>query len=186
MPFAAMFLGAVFVMAIFGAGCAGVDSSGGALGRGERADEPGSTRASRERAHESPRPGSAQEPAPVGPAPDEPAPPAAAPDEPAPELPVLTVHAVEASEGGDGRGATVPATNPVAFDLDATRFPPRALDPQLIVGQRRYVHYTYPSVGVLRFVAADVGELREGVVVAVEFAGDPDSRVVVSPALELP
>jgi len=110
------------------------------------------------------------------------APPAA----PRPERALLTVHPIEASEGGDGAGATVSATQPIAFDLDARRFPPRAADPVLHVGAQRFVHYVHPSPGVLRFVAADRGSLEPGVRVFVQFGDDASSRTVVAEALELP
>lgn len=103
-----------------------------------------------------------------------------------PPRPLFTAHPIDATEGEDGRGAVIPATRAIAFDLDARRFPPRARDPVLRVGELAFTRYTHPSPGVLRFVAADPGALPVGAPVSVEYEGEPDARVVVQSALVLP
>lgn len=163
--------GVVLGSLLLAMGCAGADPPA-ASPAAQRADEPGSTRASRElvtareeaRAIEAPRPPAAP---------------------PAPR-PLLDVHPIDADEGEDGRGATVAATRAIAFDLDAARFPARARDPELHVGELVLRHYTYPSPGLLRFVAADAATLPVGAPVWVEHRGEPDHRVPVADALVLP
>lgn len=144
-------------------------------GVAEREDEPGSTRASREVAGE----GSAIETATDHSA-------ASGPGALAVERPLLTITRSDASRGEDGRGASVPATDPIAFDVDARRFPPRAIDPVLFVGALRFTRYEHPSPGVLRFVAADRARLERGAEIAVQYGDDASTRVIVSPSLALP
>lgn len=158
------------------AACGGSEPPPGSsseLTEGERPDEPGSTRASREAAREvvPTRSDRVEGEAPVPPA--------------TTDRPLVVAHPIDADEGEDGRGATIAATRPVAIDLDARRFPPRALDPVLNVGELRFVHYTHPQPGVLRFVVADRALLPEGAEVAVQYGDDAASRVVVAPALEV-
>jgi len=154
-------------------GCAGADDPPGTAAPGDGPGTPsGPTRASREAAAR----GRAESPvAPSSAA----APPAAA-------RPLFVARPVDVQRGEDGRGATVPATRPVALDVDATRFPARALDPVLLVGALRFADYTYPRPGVLRFVAADASALPDGVEVAIQYGDDPSTRQVVAPALDLP
>ena len=90
---------------------------------------------------------------------------------------------VTAPRGEDGTGRVITATNPVALDVTAERFPARALDPVLHVGAVRFVHYTFPERGVMRFVAADMGVLIPGTEVALQWG---DERVVLSASLEVP
>ena len=158
-------------------GCAGAEPAPGATSAAQtRDDEPSATRASRELVAVDRE--EATIAAPVAPT----APPAT----PGAERPLFTVQPIEAGEGGDGLGTLVPATRPVAFDIDARRFPVRALDPVLHVGELVFRHYVYPRPGVLRYVAADAAALPEGARVYVEYEGEPASRVVVSEALDLP
>lgn len=126
-------------------------------------DEPGATRGSREAAH-------ADEVAPSAPA-----------GEARALFTVVRLGAVEAAE--DGLGATIAASDAVAIDLDARRFPPRALDPVLEVGRDlRFRHYTHPAPGVLRFVVADGAVLERGEELAVQYGDDARSRVVLEAA----
>jgi hypothetical protein len=138
----------------------------------EPGDEPGSTRASREEARAASAPIAATRPEVIVPA--------------SSPTPLLSIARSDAERGEDGRGAIVPAARPVAFDLDARRFPPRAMDPVLHVGELRFVHYEHPRPGVLRFVAADAAALPEGAEVAVQYGSYADTRTVVAAALALP
>ncbi|MCB9594283.1 MAG: hypothetical protein H6719_16235 [Sandaracinaceae bacterium] len=158
-------------------GCAGVDpGSGGASSaqalEAPREDQAGSTRASRELATAEVRTATAVAPAPVAAA-------------PAPR-PLFAAHPIDATEAEDGHGALVPAAHAIAFDLDGRRFPVRARDPVLHVGELTFHRYAYPSPGLLRFVAADAAALPIGAPVFVQYDDDEASRVVVADALELP
>jgi len=148
-------------------GCAGQDPASGnttsAQARDEgRDDEHDTTRASRE----------AAEPAPTEPVTDPQA------------TPRLALVPVDVPEAEDGHGATVAAQDALAFDLDATQLPPRALDPVLLVGQLRFTSYTHPRVGTLRFVVADRAALTPGARVAVQYGDEPP--VVVTESLVVP
>lgn len=166
-------LALVLLLLLSTTACGGSEPPGhssGELVEGERPDEPGSTRASREAALAS--------------ADDD----RVAPSVPVPGAlgrPLVRAHAVEAEEGEDGRGDLIPATHAIAIDLDARRFPPRALDPVLHVGELRFTRYSHPRPGVLRFVVADRALLPEGAEVAVQYGEDASSRVVVAGALEV-
>lgn len=116
---------------------------------------------------------------------DPPAPPAQ-PAPPALVQAVVTGYRIvpsDAERGDDGRGRLVPATDAVAIEVEAARWPARALDPVLHVGQLRLRHYDHPSPTTLRFVVADVGVLPEGAQVAVQYGDDAASRVVVTDSL---
>lgn len=161
--------------------CGGRDTTSAsradALETHEPGDEPGSTRASREEARASGDPTrSAGSTAPATPT--------LAP--PPPHRPLLSIHAIDAAEGEDGSGATIPATRPLAFDLDARQVPPRALDPVLHVGAQRFVHYVHPEPGVMRFVVADRALLSEGAPVFVQYGDEASTRLDLAAALELP
>jgi hypothetical protein len=92
----------------------------------------------------------------------------------------------EATEGEDGRGATVPAVRPVALEVYADSWPGRALDPVLEVGDLVFRRYRHPDVGVLRFVAADADALPAGAPVFVRYEDDASTRVRATPALAVP
>ncbi|MBX3268701.1 MAG: hypothetical protein KF729_00485 [Sandaracinaceae bacterium] len=165
---AALAAGALFATL----GCAGPDdpSPSRATVVDARREGAGTTRASRELAVAAEARG-------------ELAPPRVAPVAP---RPLVTVRRIEASEGEDGRGALVAAVDAVAIELDAERFEPRARDPILVVGELSFTRYTHPSPGVLRFVAADAGALPRGVPLYLSWSGEPDHRVSIADALELP
>ena len=91
-----------------------------------------------------------------------------------------------AARGEDGAGRMVAATDPVALDVTAERFGARALDPVLHVGSLRFVHYTFPSKGVMRFVAADAGLLAAGSEVWLQWGDDVRTKVVLTRSLEVP
>ncbi len=98
----------------------------------------------------------------------------------------LDVVPLDAPEGEDGRGAMVPATDAVALDVVAPDgFPGRALDPVLYVGQLRFTRYSHPTPDRMRFVVADRAVLPEGAEVALQWGDDRESRVVVTPSLEV-
>lgn len=161
------------------ASCGGSEPPGAWSGSLERApepgDEPGSTRASREGTPSVAAPSDTTSP--LGPPPT-----TAVPD----ARPLFVAREIDAAEGEDGHGATIPADRPIALELDARRFPPRALDPVLLVGALRFVHYDHPAPGRMRFVAASRAILPEGVAVAVQYGDDASTRTIVSDSLALP
>jgi hypothetical protein len=150
------------------AACGGAETPADPQGLTESADEAGSTRASRERAELALSDRVAPQPQPAVVAPRR----------------LVTVAPTDAAEGEDGRGNLVPATRAVAVDLDARRFPPRALDPALHVGQLRFTRYRHPGPYVLRFVVADAALLAPGAQAFVQYGDDAASRVAL-PALEV-
>lgn len=160
--------------------CAGSDapapSSTEAIVTHEPGDEPGSTRASREAARADDHPAAPAITAPSSPV---------IPTTPI-VRPLLSITAIDAREGEDGSGATIAATRPLALDLDARRVPPRALDPVLHVGALRFTRYAHPQPGVMRFVVADRALLPEGAEVFVQYGDETSTRLVLTPALELP
>ena len=93
---------------------------------------------------------------------------------------------IAAGRGEDGRGRVVAATDPVALDVTAERFGARALDPVLHVGSLRFVHYAFPSKGVMRFVSADAAQLAPGSEVWLQWGDDVRTRVVLTRSLEVP
>lgn len=140
----------------------------------EPGDEPGSTRASREGTPPIAAAGDTSALAPSSAS--------ALPD----ARPLFIARAIDAPEGEDGHGATIPADRPIALELDAHRFPPRALDPVLLVGSLRFVHYDHPAPGRVRFVVASRALLPEGATVAVQYGDDASTRTIVSESLALP
>ena len=100
------------------------------------------------------------------------------------ESPTMRLSILAPGPAEDGSGRTVQSPRPVAIDLDAHAFPPRALDPVLSIGQLRLRHYQHPEPGVLRFVLSDAALLTEGAAVSVEYEGDAQSRVVLTDALD--
>lgn len=136
-------------------------------------DEPGSTRASREAARE----GDARGAGAVAPG--------TTSSVAAAARPLLVTRPIDVARGEDGHGATVAAGHAIAFDLDARRFPARAMDPILSVGDLRFVHYAYTDDGALRYVVADRALLTEGAEVSVQYGEDASTRLVVSPSLSL-
>jgi hypothetical protein len=101
--------------------------------------------------------------------------------------PSLTLSRLEGTvDAEDGAGHVAPSDRAIAVDLDASRFPPRALDPVLHIGSLRFTHYGHPRIGVLRFVVAGAELLVPGSEVSVAYPGDETRTVVVSPALVVP
>ena len=96
----------------------------------------------------------------------------------------MTMSVLPAGEAENDRGERVQSPRPIAIDLDAHRFPPRALDPVLVIGQRRFRHYRHPRPGVLRFVIADVSLLEAGA--RVEIAYEGEESVLITDALSIP
>lgn len=159
----------MFLLVLLSTGCAGLDSTGTSTERGESGeDEVGATRASRESVAAEVPPSSTAAPAPAS------------------SRPPFVARVVDATHGENGRGEVVPAASPIAFDLDAGPWPVRAMDPVLLIGELRFRHYTYPSPGLLRFIAADRATLPEGAEVAMQWGDDASSRRVVASALALP
>ena len=110
---------------------------------------------------------------------------------PAPEdvevnpTPLLALRQLGAARAEDGRGGQVSSARAIAFDVDADRFPPRALDPILFVGELAFHHYEYPEPGVLRFVT-DGSALPQGALVAIGYdAQSEEGRVILHSALDL-
>jgi len=77
----------------------------------------------------------------------------------------------------DGAGGQGPASRAIAIDLDARRFPARALDPVLHVGTLVLRRYEHPRVGVLRFVLAENATPPDGTAMFVQYGDDAGSRV---------
>jgi hypothetical protein len=147
------------------------DGARASLEEGERDDEAGTTRASREGASAAGGAGTT------------------AIDPPAAEAPrpsMMLFRLTEPTEAEDGAGHTATSERAVAIDLDASRFPPRALDPVLTVGTLRFVHYRHPRIGTLRFVAASHELLVDGAEVSIQYGDDASSRVVLTDALVVP
>ncbi|MDQ3034968.1 MAG: hypothetical protein M3Y87_21345 [Myxococcota bacterium] len=169
------------LLSVSSGACAGRDappaSRTEAIAMHEPGDEPGSTRASREAARAPGDPSAASDTT----APSSPVIPTAPT-----ARPLLSISAIAASEGEDGAGNTVAATRPLALDLDARQVPPRALDPVLHVGALRFVRYAHPQPGLMRFVVADRALLTEGDEVFVQYGDETSTRLVLTPALELP
>ncbi len=97
--------------------------------------------------------------------------------------PLVALRALGDGDAEDGAGHLVHGARCVAVDLDARAFPPRALDPVLLVGALRFVHYTHPSVGVLRFTLDDARRLPLGAAVSVQYGEDTRGRRVLFQAL---
>ena len=159
-------LGVVFTCLI-ALGC-----GGGARGSGTSPDTVGATRASREASASTvdPTVTAAAEEASLG-------------DE-SPRLVLRPIDDVDEAE--DGHGATVPAVQAVAFDLDARLVPVASRDPVLHVGGLVLSRYDHPRPGILRFILADRGAVTEGSVVTVQYGDDASTRVIVIPFLDLP
>lgn len=79
----------------------------------------------------------------------------------------VRVVPIDAREGEDGQGNTIPATHPVAIDLEtAAGWPAGARATTLTIGTLRFYTPGYPSLTTLRFIAADGRALpRDGEVV---------------------
>lgn len=84
----------------------------------------------------------------------------------------------------DGSGGVVQAPRAaLAIDVTATRWPVRALDPVLHVGQIRLRRYRHVSPFVLRFVIADGASLPRDAPAFVQYGDDVGSRIDVAQAL---
>lgn len=124
----------------------------------------------------------------AGPAAPVPAPGSDEPAPPALRRPVVLgvrVVPVEAQQAEDGRGGMVAARDAVAIDVTAERWPVRALDPALHVGQLVLRHYRHVSPRVLRFVLADRSALPRGAPACVMYGDDEGSRVWIAASLEV-
>lgn len=97
----------------------------------------------------------------------------------------VEVVRLAARRAEDGRGAMIDAAAPVAIDLTAERWPGRALDPVLTIGELRLRRYSFPARHVIRFVLADASLVPANAEVAIQYGDDVSSRVVVTEALEL-
>lgn len=180
MPRCAIALATLVLLSSCGAGEGGARA---ALEEVEREDEAGTSRPEREAARAVPAPREALAPAaPPGPGSSEPG--AAVPAPPPAALALSRLDGPTDAE--DGAGGVAPSARAVALDLDALRVPTRALDPVLVVGSRRFVHYHHPRVGTLRFVAAGPELLEEGAAVYVQFGDDAADRIPLTDALHVP
>ena len=97
--------------------------------------------------------------------------------------PLVALRALGDGDAEDGAGHLVHGARCVAVDLDARAFPPRALDPVLLVGALRFVHYTHPSGGVLRCTLDAARRLPLGAAVSVQYGEDTRGRRVLFQAL---
>lgn len=96
----------------------------------------------------------------------------------------LKLVAVSVAEAENGREVLVPATDPRGLELSGY-FPGRALDPVLHVGDLHFHRYRYTDTGRLMFVVADVGLLKAGAEVYVQYGDNPHSRIDITASLEL-
>ena len=62
---------------------------------------------------------------------------------------------VDVNEAEDGYGGRIQTLNPIAVEVEATRWPGRALDPVLVIGERQFYHYSHPGPGRIRYILAD-------------------------------
>lgn len=94
-----------------------------------------------------------------------------------------SIQALEPRELPDGLGGRVLATQPIALSLGGG-WGGRALDPVLVVGQRRFTEYDFPAPGVLRYTLPDRALLGQGPIL-VRWAPDDqvDLGAVVQEAL---
>ena len=61
----------------------------------------------------------------------------------------------DAAEAEDGRGARIPADQPIALEIRAEGWRGRALDPVLHVDERHFHHYSHPGPGLIRYELAN-------------------------------
>ena len=95
----------------------------------------------------------------------------------------ITITRIDSGEAEDGAGNVNHVEQRIAVDLDAHTFPPRARDPVLQIGRLRFVHYSHPHPGVLRFTLDDRSRLPLGAEVSVQYGSDVASRRVVLQAI---
>lgn len=109
--------------------------------------------------------------------------PVARPAAPADDVRVR-VSRVAATEGEDGHGNTVRATNPVAIDFErATGWQAGALTTSLHIGALSFYSMGYPEATTMRFIAADGAALPAQGEVSLQYGPDPARRRVIAPAL---
>jgi len=96
-------------------------------------------------------------------------------------LEVATVS-LPAQAAEDGRGNRLEATAPVALDITAERWPGRALDPVLHIGDRTFHEYRFPAPGVMRFVLTEGAFLVDpNHTIFLQYGDDEGSRVEIQP-----
>lgn len=100
------------------------------------------------------------------------------PEAPRPLVRLTVLRDVLAEDGSGGQAVASRAT---AIDLDARRFPARALDPVVHLGTQILRRYEHPRVGVLRFVIADSAAPVDGTPMFAQYEGDDASRVALGP-----
>lgn len=98
---------------------------------------------------------------------------------PEPARPLVRLTALRDVLAEDGTGGQAPASRAIAIDLDARRFPARALDPVVHLGTQVLRRYEHPRVGVLRFVLADSAAPADGTPMFAQYEGDDASRVAL-------
>lgn len=94
-------------------------------------------------------------------------------------MPPLSLVRLENTDAENGTGEQHPAALAIAFELDARRFPPRASDPVLHVGQLALHRYTHPRIGVLRFVLDEDVLPPDGAEVFAQYGEDRETRVAL-------
>ncbi len=93
--------------------------------------------------------------------------------------PLVTLTTLLDLEAEDGAGGLARVRRATGIDLDARRFPVRALDPVLELGALRLRHYSYPAPGVLRYVLSDDALPPDGTPMFVQYGQDADSRTAL-------
>jgi hypothetical protein len=92
---------------------------------------------------------------------------------------------IEVDTAEDGLGTEIPATAPIAVEIEAERWGGRALDPVLLVDDRAFHHYSHPGPGLIRFILANEDWLDQATEMAIRYV-DPDGRGDEPIALPLP
>jgi hypothetical protein len=92
---------------------------------------------------------------------------------------------VEVGSAEDGLGKEIPATAPIAVEIEAERWGGRALDPVLLVDDRAFHHYSHPGPGLIRYVLADEAWLDQASEMAIRYQ-DPEGRGDEAIPLALP
>ncbi len=105
-----------------------------------------------------------------------------------PTAPVtVNVVRISASDGEDGAGNTVPATDPVAIDLvTPDGWSAGAMTRTLYVGNLHFHSGGNPSITTLRFIVARASLLPAHGEVAVQYSSDPGQRRVLAASLPVP
>jgi len=109
------------------------------------------------------------------------------PASPEPEKAVENVRIVRIGPAlaEDGLGKRLQSQDAVLIDIETSGWPGQAMDPVLIVGERRFTAYTHVSPTLLRYTAERHEYLPEGTSAVVRY-GNRDVAHFTLPAVEQP